>query len=328
MSDAVSFTFESASFSAKPSVSIIVPVYNVEEYLPRCIDSLIHQTLQEIEILLIDDGSTDRSGQICDEYAAKDPRIQVVHQKNAGLSGARNAGIDRARAEHLMFVDSDDWVEPDFCKTPLALAKENHADLVMFQYRIANGKDTRRYPAVPDGIKTSREANHLLTTVVKMYAWNKLYHRRLFADIRYPVGRVYEDKITTPVLIHSASRIVYSSQILYNYRLHPASITRIQSQKNISDCFYATELAVQNMRDWGYGKDATEYYSFCLYDFLTSHWEKSEYTEKCIRYFRCLKHCPDWMSKKQRLMLYLLLLSPSLFHAIYKFHKRKQGSPA
>ena len=117
------FPVEARTSETKPEVSVIVPVYNVEPYLRRCIDSLINQTLQNIEIILVDDGSPDGCGAICDEYAAQDYRIQVVHQDNSGVYAARNAGIDRAKADYLMFADSDDRAEPEFCELPLTVAK-------------------------------------------------------------------------------------------------------------------------------------------------------------------------------------------------------------
>ena len=171
---------------SKPAVSVIVPVYNVEPYLRRCIDSLIKQTLQNIEIILIDDGSTDGCEAICDEYAANDARVRVVHQENVGLSEARNAGIDRARADYLMFVDGDDWVEPEFCEFPWMLAKKHKADSVMFQYRRLNNNHiiVRQY-FINEGIKPKEDAVNLLINGVGMTAWNKLYHRILYRNKRY-----------------------------------------------------------------------------------------------------------------------------------------------
>ena len=118
--------------AAAPLVSVIVPNYNVERYVRKCLDSLRGQTLREIEVICIDDGSTDESGRIVDEYAKEDERLRVIHTENRGLSAARNRGIDEARADWLMFVDSDDWVDPDFCKVPYEAAIENQADLVIF----------------------------------------------------------------------------------------------------------------------------------------------------------------------------------------------------
>ncbi len=116
----------------KPLVSVIVPVYKVEPYLERCLDSLLNQTLKEIEIIIIDDGSPDRCGQICDAYAARDDQFRVVHQENRGLSAARNVGIEMAQADYLMFVDSDDWVHPDYCRLPYEAAVEHGVELVIF----------------------------------------------------------------------------------------------------------------------------------------------------------------------------------------------------
>ena len=177
------------SAESKPAVSVIVPVYNVAPYLRRCVDSLLCQTLRDIEIILIDDGSTDGSGQLCDEYAAGDARIRVIHQENAGLSEARNAGIDRARADFFMFVDSDDWVEPEYCGLPLAVAKEQQADLVMFQRRyMRRGNEIKKQAPIPEGPKTQEEALRLLIDGVRVSVWNKLYQRDLFRGYRHPEG--------------------------------------------------------------------------------------------------------------------------------------------
>lgn len=116
----------------QPLISVIVPIYNVEKYVRKCLDSLVAQTLREIEVICIDDGSTDRSGEIADEIARDDARFRVIHTENRGLSAARNRGIDEARSQWLMFVDSDDWVSPEFCRVPYEAAIEYGADLVIF----------------------------------------------------------------------------------------------------------------------------------------------------------------------------------------------------
>ena len=124
-----------------PLITIVVPIYKVEKYLGRCIDSLIAQTYPNIEIILADDGSPDRCGAICDEYAQKDSRIKVIHQENKGVAAARNAALDIAQGEYIMFVDSDDYVEPTFCEIPLKTAQQQNADMVIFGYRrFINGK--------------------------------------------------------------------------------------------------------------------------------------------------------------------------------------------
>ena len=124
----------------QPKVSIIVPVFNLQDYLGRCLDSILAQTMNETEILIIDDGSTDDSGKIADQYAEKDSRITVIHKRNGGLSEARNTGVDAASADYIMFVDSDDWVDPLFCEMPYQAAIRNDADLVYFMHNCIDQK--------------------------------------------------------------------------------------------------------------------------------------------------------------------------------------------
>ncbi len=303
----------------KPLVSVIVPVYNVEPYLRRCIDSLVHQTLKDIEIILIDDGSTDGCGKICDEYAAADARISVVHQENAGLSEARNAGIDRAKADYLMFVDSDDWVEPKFCEIPYTLAKEQQADLVMFQVRfIKSRRHWTNRTDFCDGMKPRAAAIHLLIDGVGMAAWNKLYHRKLFLENRYPKGKVYEDISLTPILVHEAGIIIYSSTVLYNHEYHNGSIITVLSEQNAQDYFEALHFAAQNLRKWGYVQESESYLDRHLLEFVSKGWHSPEHNEWCIRYFRNIKHCPKHFSWKWKSMYHLLLISPALCRMVYK----------
>ena len=117
-----------------PLISIIIPVYKVEPYLRKCLDSVVQQTYRNLEIILVDDGSPDSCGAICDEYATKDERITVIHQENKGLSAARNAGLDIATGDYIQFVDSDDWIEPDALATVLSIAEDHHVDIVCFGF--------------------------------------------------------------------------------------------------------------------------------------------------------------------------------------------------
>lgn len=147
----------------KPLISIIVPVYNVEPYLAECIDSLVNQTYPHLEILLVDDGSTDGSGQICDDYAQKDARIKVIHKKNGGNTSARKAGLRVATGAYVQFVDSDDWVEPDMCESLMALAQEHGADVVRCGYWKESGeKSVRQCDAMPKGVYRTEEEQRFL----------------------------------------------------------------------------------------------------------------------------------------------------------------------
>lgn len=205
-----------------PLISVIVPIYNVAPYLRKCLDSLKGQTLKKIEVICIDDGSTDESGEIAEEYST-DPRFRVIHTENRGLSAARNRGIDEARADWIMFVDSDDWVEPGFCEIPYKAAVENGADLVIFGLKIVEKGHIRDdlKPVLLDGEINEFLAHEHGETV----AWNKLYKAQLFEDIRYPENRVYEDIAITHKIVHKANKRIYCNEFLYDYVIRKSSIS-------------------------------------------------------------------------------------------------------
>jgi glycosyltransferase involved in cell wall biosynthesis len=163
-----------------PLISVIVPIYNVEKYVRKCLDSLLHQTLKQIEIICIDDGSTDGSGAVAEEYRSDEyPIFRIIHTENSGLSAARNRGIAEAQAEWLMFVDSDDWVEYEFCEIPWIAAKEYLADLVIFNSRIIKNNKRINKQSIPSqhyGLVSHESAIEFGDVV----AWNKLYKHSLF----------------------------------------------------------------------------------------------------------------------------------------------------
>ena len=175
-------------------ISVIVPVYDVERYLARCIDSILAQTYQNLEIFLVDDGSPDRCGEICDAYAEKDNRIQVIHKKNGGLSDARNAALDICTGEYISFVDSDDYVSDDFIETMHHAIKDYQAKLAVcgIMKFDESGKISVDY-APSDTEKCVSGEEMVEMTIWRPAAWNKLYHRSLFEGIRYPFGKLYED---------------------------------------------------------------------------------------------------------------------------------------
>ena len=237
-----------------PLVSVIVPIYNVENYLRKCLDSIVVQTLKDIEIILVDDGSTDESGKICDEYASQDKRVRVVHKINGGLSSARNTGIEAASAPFLMFIDSDDWVEPDFCEKPYLAAKNNNADLVLFAFRIirSDGTVVQKEPGMQEGLLNETEAIHYNVTFAHA-AWLGLYHRKLFNNIRYPVGKLYEEAATTHKLIHAAQKIWLLNTPLYNYRIgRPGSITTAKESRDHPDLKNTMMIKINDLYNWGY----------------------------------------------------------------------------
>lgn len=214
-----------------PWVSIVVPVYKVEKYLKRCADSLRGQTLRQIEIILVDDGSPDQCPAMCDQFAEEDSRIRVIHKKNGGLSDARNTGIDVARGEYIGFIDSDDWVEPDMFEQLLYAAR-------LCDAQIAEGSFDNIYPdkTIPEtgetGIWAVGDRLYALNCQMdwkyfKCVAWDKLYHKSIFADgKRYPVGKYHEDEFFTHLAFYDAARLVFVDRTLYHYdRTREDSIT-------------------------------------------------------------------------------------------------------
>lgn len=210
--------------STQPLISVIVPVYNVERYLDQCVESLIGQTYERLEIILVDDGSTDSSGEQCNAWANRDNRIRAVHQCNAGLAAARNTGLDLAKGEYIGFVDSDDYVLPDMFGTLLHNLQESDADLSIISYERENPDGSTYCNAFPDKkiVMTSQEAFAYVNQHGYFYvtAWDKLAKKELFDNLRYPLDAVYaEDSPVTYQLLDKADRIVYDSTPLYRYRM-------------------------------------------------------------------------------------------------------------
>lgn len=215
-------------------ISVIVPVYKVEPYIRKCVESILSQTYRQIEVILVDDGSPDNCGAICDEYARADSRITVIHTENEGVYSARNKALDVATGDYLMFVDSDDWVEPDFCETALKLALENNVQMVAFMFNnVFEDRDhtiTEKRPAVfrqTGYMEASEAVKHLIfrNTSLANYLWNKLFKRSLFDGVRFPEGRVLQDQAVVYLMMLRAGRIYVSNAVLYNYLQHSGSIT-------------------------------------------------------------------------------------------------------
>ncbi len=211
-------------------VSIIVPVYQVEKYIHHCINSILSQTYKNLEIILVDDGSQDACPQICDEYAEKDNRVYVIHQKNLGLSEARNTGIKIAQGEYIAFVDSDDYISSDMIQILLERAVCKNADISVCNYFTVNGNNSywRRKPQYEREMTSTQALEDIFTlpNYCEVVVWNKLFHAHLFKDtgILFPCGKIHEDNFTTYKLIYYANKIVYCDQPLYYYVQRDESI--------------------------------------------------------------------------------------------------------
>ena len=214
-----------------PQISVIIPVYNVEKYLHRCIDSILVQTFEDFELILIDDGSPDRCGAICDEYAEQDNRIHVIHQENGGLSAARNAGIDWALAhsnsQWLTFVDSDDWIHPQYLEALLSAAKCNHVLISTCGIEKVDKQDKLEMKECSSYVKKSEELYlEYAQKTVNMVACGKLYNIKCFHTVRYPLNKQWEDLATTYKIIFSVPECAVINQNLYYYYNNPEGIVR------------------------------------------------------------------------------------------------------
>ena len=227
-------------------ISIIVPVFNVAPYLRQCLESILAQTYRDLDVIVVDDGSTDRCGQICDEYACRDDRVRVWHTENRGLSSARNLGLDQARGTYISFIDSDDWIEPDAMETLLSAMIQADAD-------IAVGGRCKEYA---DGSRSQQKTSDTVQVfhgqdILSAYAagkfrdamWNKLYHAGCFDGIRFPDGRNYEDVATTWRLMKSLAenggKIAVVPKTLFHFRMRKSSISHTKTYGNIVDLWKA-----------------------------------------------------------------------------------------
>lgn len=213
-----------------PLVSVIVPVYNVEKYLLECIDSIKNQSYKNIEVFLIDDGSTDSSGAICENISKTDTRFKTYHKENGGLSDARNYGIERANGKWLTFIDSDDFIASDYIEYLVNLAIQNNSKIVAGSHTIFYESGKRVYKGFEESSTSSfsqKEAiNHiLLDDGLDLSAWAKLYSSELFKNIRYPKGLSFEDTATTYKLFFLCDKIISGGESIYNYRIRANSIT-------------------------------------------------------------------------------------------------------
>lgn len=223
--------------------SIIVPIYNVEALLPRCIDSLIGQQYQNIEIILVNDGSTDSSEAICREYLNRDSRIKLINKENGGLSSARNAGLKLSKGEYIFFVDSDDYVTSDFCSVGVDGFLNHNADVVIFGFNnifVDTNKIIKKH-CKKSRVISKEEAlkGTLIDGYINSLAWNKAYKRELFDNIKYPEGMVFEDVGTTYKIFDKANTIYITSNITYNYEIRNGSLSNKWwcNDKKINDFF-------------------------------------------------------------------------------------------
>ena len=321
-------------------ISVIIPVYNVERYLRRCLNSVINQTYKDLEIILIDDGSIDSSGKICDEYSNIDERIVVIHKKNHGLSSARNKGLDVAKGKYIGFVDSDDFIHPQMYELLYKAITEKKLDMVSCKTRDTDSENVKmeQYNDIEElqkmEIVSKKDIfdnfSNKYYERIWMTAMHKLYKRKIFDDIRFMEGKIYEDEFIFHHIIDKCTNVGIMQTVLYYYYLSSNSITRSKFTKSRFDIIDATydrfnfflEKKVSNEIDyWGtkcIGQIIEMWHKVYFEELTYKKYFKKTYIKK-LRDKKLLK-CS--LSIKQRIHIWFVELFPEIEASIYKRHYR------
>lgn len=310
-------------------VSVIIPIYNVEKYLKRCLDSIKEQEYSDIEVILVDDGSLDSSGKICDEYAVGDDRFMVIHKNNGGLSDARNVGMKKASGKYIFFLDADDWVSKDCIKKLYQYLKEKELDIVAGGISISYSDGRcEQYTEYGDTVYSCKDALYDMGTKKKIcvMSWNKLYKRSLLDDIYFPVGKINEDEFVTYKIILRANRIGFLDSNTYFYYQREKSISNSAKMFLKTDALEAFEERIITYKKNNYFDliETTEY-ARLMYIYNAMKCEDLNYRQKKKIYENAfdnkfLKYNYSYLGLKKRLLaLYRVLY----IKFVYKMLERK-----
>lgn len=314
-------------------VSVIVPVYNVEYYIRKCLDSILANSYTNIEVILVDDGSTDNSGEICDEYLLIDHRVKVIHKNNGGLSSARNAGLDMAIGEYILFVDSDDYISHD--TITVCLEKIKDVDIVQFNFFVVdeNGQVKNKLSrSTTEEVFDPEEVQMALykksDTAIIVNAWNKLYKRNMIDNIRFVNGRNYEDNMFTSDIIDNMPRVRIIPDQLYYYVVRSESITNTDFNKKKLDRIYAIQYIANKHKGDKYEKYIMYWLVSVLFFTYLDVWN-SEYSNKGNLQYKLHK---KFRSAYKKCLLvngcfwkyFIFYFYPTLFCRLYKRMKIKR----
>lgn len=274
----------------KPLVSIIVPVYNVEKYIHGCITSILTQTYENLQVILVDDGTPDNSGKICDEFAEKDKRVLVIHKENGGLSSARNAGLDVAYGEYVMFIDSDDYIVDNAVEILVEACERYNTDFVQFDtIHTTEPKYIKQHASEDYNIEIIADLRQMYWKMYKtlgpgVSACTKLHKRELFNDLRFKEGIIHEDDYFTLFALQKAKTGLYLDAKLYYYIVHENSILTSQFSKKKLDALYVLECRIKEFETLGFA-DLIRYAKEQYFSKLASFWcmaiEAQE--EECLK---------------------------------------------
>lgn len=319
-------------------VSVIVPVYNVERYLPACIESVLGQTYSDWELLLVDDGSTDRSGIICDEYAEKNSRISVFHKENGGVSSARNLALDQMRGDFCIMLDSDDLIHPSLLEDTLQIIHDTQTDAVIYGYEKVDEDFSleQNQPACVCHSVEILSRNEVVTEILsgrrfRMLACNKLYKTALWGGIRYPIGRKYgDDTSVTYQLMSRCEKVALTTMKYYFYRDRPNSALHTDISEQNLQLFdtYSEMLSFFHAKNPIFDTLAAYAYDMRLFDFFARLKEAPLFSdakmvilrkvrEKCVPHKKQLVNA-DKLTLHQRILLMSFFISEYLFWIVYR----------
>lgn len=320
-------------------ISIIVPIYNVEKYLEKCINSIINQTYRELEIILVDDGSTDGCPNICDEYKKKDERIKVIHKENGGLSDARNVGIENSTGRYICFIDSDDIISSKFVEILYGLCLEYNADIVECDYikfneekEIQELRNSDKSVEIINNKEMMRRLYNVKTALRTTIVCNKLYKSELFSEIKFPKGKLHEDEFTTYKIIYKSNITVVINQKLYFYRKNNESIMGKKFNEKRYDALIAfnerKEFFKKNNDIEFYNKSDVRYQNKIInfYCLTRKYIEDSEKKQKEL-----IKLANDNFKKMDKSIRYkfkfiFFKITPNIYYYIWK-NLRKKYNP-
>lgn len=317
-----------------PMLSIVVPIYKVEKYLNKCVDSILGQTFTDFELILVDDGSPDRCGEICDYYEKKDKRVKVIHKENGGLSSARNAGINVAIGEYIGFVDSDDYIEPFMYECLIESLQKNNCLLAVcaINYVFEDGKNICRVEGEKDRVFNFSEAILEMNTyhLFDMGAWSKVYHKSLFHNLRFPVGKLSEDFYIMYKIFDRAQKISYVATPCYNYLQRQNSISR--NTKINHDFEYAAKEQMEYLEmkypeltvlgHTSYASAALTVYDFYIKNHVKCSKEQLKHFEKIVKENYVYISKADYLSKTKKIQFALFKINPILYKGIFLIYRK------
>lgn len=312
--------------------TVIIPVYKVEKYLEKCVRSVMDQRERHLEIILVDDGSPDRCGEICDRLAREDERIRVIHQTNQGLSAARNSGIEIAAGDCLCFLDSDDYWGPEFLQEMLSVRRETGAQLVVCPLRYENEDGTvlNNTQKTPAGVFDSEQMLTFLCTPGSpqyVTAHNRLYEKSLWEKLRFPVGRIHEDEYVAHEIYAACRKIAVTDRTVYHYLQREGSITTLESPKKQMDGIEAFALRCRFLKERGDEVLFQQSFKMFLHYYLTLLGSDQTGTEEDKVRFReihgmarDLLHQGADANMKEKLAVY----RPGLWQKLHRIHGGKE----